>query len=124
MYGDDRGEAYMKSLWDFLDDDDEPEMTAKVEEKSNYLTRGAWQVVKQVLERKNENIDKKEHAEQEESKHYDAIETEFGPANAADIVDKTEAKREALLPPPAIATTPITTTPIKAESAPLSATQQ
>lgn len=87
LYGDDRGEAYMKSLWDFLDQDDDVVMVEKIEEKSNYLTRGAWQVVKQVLERKNENING------QSTRKYDMIQTEFGPVNAAAIVDKIELKR-------------------------------
>lgn len=89
LYGDDRGEAYMKSLWDFLDDDDDPKMVETIEEKSNYLTRGAWKVVKQVLERKNENIDKNSESV---SRHYEVVETEFGPVNAAEIVDRIESK--------------------------------
>lgn len=86
LYGDDRGEAYMKSLWDFLDPDDDEMMVAKIEEKSNYLTRGAWKVVQQVVERKNDNKNGK-------VRQYDVIQTEFGPVNAAAIVDKIELKR-------------------------------
>ncbi|CAO3612593.1 unnamed protein product [Mucor hiemalis] len=93
LYGDDRGEAFMKSLWDFLDDDDEPALVEKVEERSNYLTRGAWNVVKQVLERKNENIDKNDA----EPRHYTPVNTEFGPVDAAGIVDKIELKLQSAM---------------------------
>jgi hypothetical protein len=104
----------MKSLWDFLDEDNEPEMVEKIEEKSNHLTRGAWQVVKQVLVRKNENMDRKD--DQEESRHYGVIETEFGPVNAAAIVDKIELKRKSLL-------TPQPSTPVKTEALPSTSQQ-
>lgn len=91
LYGDDRGEAYMKSLWDFLDEDDEPELKAKIEEKANYLTRGAWHVVQQTLERKNENLETK-NINPETLNKYKTIQTEFGPVQAAAIVDKIESK--------------------------------
>jgi hypothetical protein len=91
LYGDDRGEAYMKSLWDFLDEDDEPELKEKIEEKTNHLTRGAWQVVQQTLERKNENLETN-NINQETLSKYNTIQTEFGPVQAAAIVDKIESK--------------------------------
>jgi hypothetical protein len=91
LYGDDRGEAYMKSLWDFLDEDDEPELKNKIEDKANYITRGAWQVVQQTLERKNENLETS-NINQETLAKYNTIQTEFGPVQAAAIVDKIESK--------------------------------
>ncbi|KAI9010477.1 hypothetical protein CLU79DRAFT_773212 [Phycomyces nitens] len=47
LYGDDRGEAYMRSVWDFVETMDE--LKEQTEEKSRFLTRGAWDVVRQVL---------------------------------------------------------------------------
>ncbi|EIE77340.1 hypothetical protein G6F46_004845 [Rhizopus delemar] len=92
LFGDDRGEAYMKSLWQFLDlEKDDKELIEIVENKSNYLTRGAWSVVKQVLERKNENLIKKKE-EKADDTVYMAVETEFGPVDASSIVDKLEQK--------------------------------
>ncbi|KAI9255165.1 hypothetical protein BDA99DRAFT_518055 [Phascolomyces articulosus] len=47
LYGDDRGEAYMRSLWEFADGVDDLKDT--VYNKSNYLTRGAWDVLQEAL---------------------------------------------------------------------------
>ncbi|KAL0082279.1 hypothetical protein J3Q64DRAFT_1722561 [Phycomyces blakesleeanus] len=47
LYGDDRGEAYMRSMWDFVETMDE--LKEQTEEKARFLTRGAWDVVRQVL---------------------------------------------------------------------------
>ncbi|GAA5801559.1 hypothetical protein HPULCUR_007007 [Helicostylum pulchrum] len=88
LYGDDRGEAYMKSLWEFLDQDENDTMLVdKIDQTSNYLTRGAWQVVKQVLQRKDDHIDG------ETARTYESVKTEFGLVNVADIVDKIEQKK-------------------------------
>ncbi|KAG1442945.1 hypothetical protein G6F56_010856 [Rhizopus delemar] len=87
LFGDDRGEAYMKSIWQFLDLEKTDPLTKIVQEKSNLLTRGAWSIVKQVLERKNENL-----VDTTEGKQYETIHTEFGPVDAASIVDKLEQK--------------------------------
>ncbi|CAO3701111.1 unnamed protein product [Rhizopus microsporus] len=92
LYGDDRGEAYMKSLWQFLDlEEDDKQLIEMVENKANYLTRGAWNVVKQVLDRKNENLMKRRN-EITEEREYASIHTEFGSVDAASIVDKLEDK--------------------------------
>ncbi|CEI93023.1 hypothetical protein RMCBS344292_07268 [Rhizopus microsporus] len=92
LYGDDRGEAYMKSLWQFLDlEEDDKQLIEMVESKANYLTRGAWNVVKQVLDRKNENLMKRRN-EITEEREYASIHTEFGSVDAASIVDKLEDK--------------------------------
>ncbi|OBZ89628.1 Bromodomain and PHD finger-containing protein 3 [Choanephora cucurbitarum] len=90
LYGDDRGEAYMKSLWDFITEEDKVEETLlkeTIEQKSNHLTRGAWSVVQQALDRRNENLQTKSTPTE-----YDTLNTEFGPVDAAKIVDKIEAK--------------------------------
>lgn len=96
LYGDDRGEAYMKSLWDFLDQDDDQELIDEIESKANYLTRGAWKVVQQTLERKNDNLEKGNTS----LDSYPTIETEFGKVEAAAIVDKIESKLNPPSPPP------------------------
>ncbi|CAO3694188.1 unnamed protein product [Rhizopus stolonifer] len=87
LFGDDRGEAYMKSIWQFLDLEKTDPLTEIVQEKSNLLTRGAWSIVKQVLKRKNENL-----MDTTEGKQYETIHTEFGSVEAASIVDKLEQK--------------------------------
>lgn len=46
LYGDDRGEAYMRSLWDFVNDLDLDDFA---NEKARYLTRGAWDAFKETL---------------------------------------------------------------------------
>lgn len=55
MFGDDRGEAYIKSLWDFMDGDKD-ELYDYIEQKSIYLTRGAWSVMEETLKRRNESL--------------------------------------------------------------------
>lgn len=80
-FGDDRGEAYMRSLWEFVDDDDD-ELKEWCQEKSNTLTRGAWQVIQQTLERRNENLLGKKSASSE------PVQTEFGLVDATFVVDK------------------------------------
>lgn len=80
----------MKSLWEFLDDDDDQDedlLKDKIEQRSEHLTRGAWQVVKQVLQRKNDYIDG------DTSRTYEPVHTEFGLVPAAVIVDKIEQKK-------------------------------
>ncbi|KAI7861154.1 hypothetical protein BDC45DRAFT_493674 [Circinella umbellata] len=49
LYGDDRGEAYMRSLWEFAEETGDDELTKTIYEKSNYLTRGAWNVLQESL---------------------------------------------------------------------------
>ncbi|KAI9499079.1 hypothetical protein BDB00DRAFT_783668 [Zychaea mexicana] len=62
LYGDDRGEAYMRSLWEFaggMDDeeeDDDDELTKMVYEKSKYLTRGAWDVLQETLKKDVQDV--------------------------------------------------------------------
>ncbi|KAI8991201.1 hypothetical protein BDF20DRAFT_843260 [Mycotypha africana] len=110
IFGDDRGEAYLKSLWDFLSSEEDDEEEVKhdkneasnaqtvnnlkeiIEEKSNYLTRGAWKVVQQTLERKNDYVEQNKKLSDKENQSFDAIKTEFGLVEAANIVDKIQAK--------------------------------
>jgi hypothetical protein len=77
LYGDDRGEAYLKSLWDFISDGDMPSLAEKVDETSRYLTRGAWDVVKDILSRKEPSV-----------------ETEFGRVDVISILEKIEKKTQ------------------------------
>lgn len=112
LYGDDRGEAYMKSLWDFLDEDDDVELVNEIESKANHLTRGAWKVVQQTLERKNDNLEKKNTPLDQ----YPTIDTEFGKVEAAAIVDKIESK---LNPPPLTVPQQQTTTSADSTSNPV-----
>lgn len=53
LYGDERGEAYMRSLWEFLGD---VKLEDVAESKANYLTRGAWDVLKKALSRSDEGL--------------------------------------------------------------------
>ena len=66
LYGDDRGEAYIRSLWDFVDDLDLKDV---VDQKTRQLTRGAWDVLKQALKGPENGSD---------------VDTEFGTIHAAD----------------------------------------
>lgn len=86
LFGDDRGEAYMKSLWDFIDD--EEELKEWCEKKSNELTRGAWGVVEQTLAKRNESFVK----EGDVKSSFEPVQTEFGPVDAAHFVEKIENK--------------------------------
>ncbi|ORY96241.1 hypothetical protein BCR43DRAFT_491328 [Syncephalastrum racemosum] len=61
LYGDDRGEAYMRSIWEFVQDTG---LTERTDRTSQHLTHGAWEVLKLVLQ------------DPQEPKK---IETEFGP---------------------------------------------
>lgn len=61
LYGDDRGEAYMRSLWEFVQDIG---LTERTDQISQHLTHGAWEVLKVVLQ------------DPQETK---TVETEFGP---------------------------------------------
>lgn len=87
LFGDDRGEAYIKSLWDFIDDDDDGHLKDYIASKSVQLTRGAWKVLEQTLERKNEHLLGKPPSAADR-----VTNTEFGSVNAASIVDKLESK--------------------------------
>ncbi|KAI8144345.1 hypothetical protein BJV82DRAFT_607074 [Fennellomyces sp. T-0311] len=46
LYGDDRGEAYMRSLWEFAEGLD---LDEAIYQKSKHLTRGAWDVLQEAL---------------------------------------------------------------------------
>ncbi|KAL0073143.1 hypothetical protein F4703DRAFT_1899529 [Phycomyces blakesleeanus] len=76
LYGDDRGEAYMKSIWDFADGLD---IQGRMARKARYLTRGAWDVARQVL-----LSDKK------------GVETEFGYVDVPGIVEAIEDDRDSM----------------------------
>ncbi|KAI9023607.1 hypothetical protein CLU79DRAFT_749291 [Phycomyces nitens] len=76
LYGDDRGEAYMKSIWDFADG---LEIKGRMSQKARYLTRGAWDVARQVL-----LSDRK------------GVETEFGYVDVPAIVEAIEEDRDSL----------------------------
>ncbi|KAF7723168.1 hypothetical protein EC973_002303 [Apophysomyces ossiformis] len=75
LYADDCGEAYMKSIWDFVDG---LGLEEKTEAKARYLTHGAWDVMKEVL--KNEDREK--------------IDTEFGVVDVPVIVEALEVKEK------------------------------
>ncbi|KAI8973890.1 hypothetical protein BDB01DRAFT_749405 [Pilobolus umbonatus] len=99
LYGDDRGEAYMRSIWDFVSDDDTV-LKEKLDQKSNYLTRGAWDVVKQVLEKKYDTNNEKE---------YSPVITEFGEVEAANIVHKLVSKKTDPPSPTTASISPVST---------------
>ncbi|KAI9315499.1 hypothetical protein BX666DRAFT_1956104 [Dichotomocladium elegans] len=67
LYGDDRGEAYMRSLWEFVDD---LNLKKRIDDKSKFLTRGAWDVLKQALKGPENCQD---------------VDTEFGTVHKADF---------------------------------------
>ncbi|KAG0185441.1 hypothetical protein DFQ28_009311 [Apophysomyces sp. BC1034] len=73
LYADDCGEAYMKSIWDFVDG---LGLEEKTEEKACYLTHGAWSVMNEVL--KNEDRQK--------------IDTEFGSVDVPAILETIQNK--------------------------------
>ena len=54
LYGTGQGEAYMRSLWGFVENLD---LQDNVAEKSRQLTRGAWDVVTQVLKGKEDSTE-------------------------------------------------------------------
>ncbi|KAI7862850.1 hypothetical protein BDF14DRAFT_1849966 [Spinellus fusiger] len=68
LYGDDRGEAYMKSIWDFAEG---LELHQNRVTTARYLTRGAWDVVEQVLVAENRQ----------------QVETEFGTVDVPGIME-------------------------------------
>ncbi|KAL0073133.1 hypothetical protein F4703DRAFT_1937077, partial [Phycomyces blakesleeanus] len=69
-------EAYMKSIWDFADGLD---IQGRMARKARYLTRGAWDVARQVL-----LSDKK------------GVETEFGYVDVPGIVEAIEDDRDSM----------------------------
>ncbi|KAI8369480.1 uncharacterized protein BYT42DRAFT_111852 [Radiomyces spectabilis] len=91
LYGDDRGEAYMKSLWDFADDLD---LEGSMDKISVYLTRGAWDVAKEVVKEKPAS----------------SVKTEFGETDVASIVDRYKQANPTTATMATPATMPTTTT--------------
>ncbi|KAI8374745.1 uncharacterized protein BYT42DRAFT_547734 [Radiomyces spectabilis] len=73
LYGDDRGEAYAKSIWNFVDALDLEESTTT---KIRHLTCGAWDVVTEVLNERK------------------AVYTEFGPVDVSSIMESMNVTSE------------------------------
>ncbi|KAI9258559.1 hypothetical protein BY458DRAFT_492111 [Sporodiniella umbellata] len=49
LFGDDRGEAYIKSLWQFMEPEQDGYTKNVVEEQCKHLTQGAWNILNETL---------------------------------------------------------------------------
>ncbi|CAO3679957.1 unnamed protein product [Rhizopus stolonifer] len=87
LFGDDRGEAYVKSLWQFLEvEQDDKQLIDIVKKQSDYLTRGAWSVLNETLNKKNDYLTQKD--ETTENNKQKTINTEFGEVDVSSIINK------------------------------------
>ncbi|KAG1473903.1 hypothetical protein G6F56_000679 [Rhizopus delemar] len=87
LFGDDRGEAYVKSLWQFLEvEQHDKQLIDIVKKRSDYLTRGAWSVLNETLDKKNDYLTQKD--ETTENDKQKTISTEFGEVDVSSIINK------------------------------------